>query len=350
MKSWKTIGGSTIAALTLSLCLFAPRLWLMRTYLPGTFQWDRAHTFLKQCEAPFRRDIEPAMAWRILPPLVCHAIGLRGYAPLSVPWLGVLAATGYVALVLQRRMSDGRAVFGGTLLFATTSAILVPTTWLGLNDAWVWFGLLAIAFGRTRWSFAAAALLCPWIDERFVIGLPLAWLVRSFDRNEAVFHRSALQLLWVLPYLLVRIAFAGLAPGQDASLSLLRQALAAVPVLLPMAPLGWWMALRAGWVAVGFGVWSLAWRQRWLALGVIGATLMALLSVASDISRSAAVIVPATVWGCVAFARWRPAQAPRALLLVGIANLAIPAVHVTYTKLDVINPLPIEVIRLMRIP
>lgn len=34
-----------LPCLALTLFAFSPRLWLMRTYLPGTFQWDRAHTF-----------------------------------------------------------------------------------------------------------------------------------------------------------------------------------------------------------------------------------------------------------------------------------------------------------------
>jgi hypothetical protein len=67
-----------LACLALGMFFFAPQLWLMTEYQPGTFQWDRARTFLLQCEIPLRRDIEPAMHWRLLPPLVCHALHLRG--------------------------------------------------------------------------------------------------------------------------------------------------------------------------------------------------------------------------------------------------------------------------------
>ncbi len=126
-----------LACLAITLTVFAPRLWLMRTYLPGTFQWDRAHTFLLQCEDPFRRDIEPAMLWRVLPPLVCHYAGLTGKAPLVVPLIGVLILVSYVAVLLRRREPAPRFVFGGTLLVTTTSAVLVPLHWFGMNDAWV---------------------------------------------------------------------------------------------------------------------------------------------------------------------------------------------------------------------
>jgi len=68
----------TAGSLALSVLFFAPRLWLMQHYVKGSFQWDRAHTFLAQCEQPLRRDIEPAMDWRLLPPLAAHALHLPG--------------------------------------------------------------------------------------------------------------------------------------------------------------------------------------------------------------------------------------------------------------------------------
>jgi len=150
---------STAASLLLSVIFFSPRLWLMTHYLPGTFQWDRAHTFLQQCEQPFRHDVEPAMLWRLLPPIVCHALGLRGWAALAVPWLGIVCATAYVATLLARRLADLGFVFGGTLMFATTSAVLVPVGWLGMNDAWTWLGLLVWAFADSPWARLAACLL-----------------------------------------------------------------------------------------------------------------------------------------------------------------------------------------------
>lgn len=64
-------------ALALSAFFFAPRLWLMDQYNPGTMEWDRAHTYLLQAQNPFRDDIEIVMRWRILPPLVAHLAGLQ---------------------------------------------------------------------------------------------------------------------------------------------------------------------------------------------------------------------------------------------------------------------------------
>jgi hypothetical protein len=78
----------------------------MRQYMPGSFQWDRAHAFLLQCEHPLRHDVEPAMLWRLLPPLAAHALHLPGNTPLIIPWLGLLAATGYVAVLLRLNCDD----------------------------------------------------------------------------------------------------------------------------------------------------------------------------------------------------------------------------------------------------
>jgi hypothetical protein len=40
--------------------------------------------------------------------------------------------------------------------------------------------------------------------------------------------------------------------------------------------------------------------------------------------------------------------APRVLLVAGLVNLAIPAAHVVYTRIDPISPLPIEMFRVLR--
>jgi len=52
--------------------------------------------------------------------------------------------------------------------------------------------------------------------------------------------------------------------------------------------------------------------------------------------------------GCFAFARREPARAPRLLLALGVTNLLIPAAHMTYVNIDLINALPVELFRLFR--
>jgi hypothetical protein len=339
----------TAACLALSVLFFAPRLWLMRDYVKGSFQWDRAHTFLLQCEDPLRRDIEPAMQWRLLPPLVARGLQLRGLAPLVLPWVGVVAATAYTAVLFRRRLDDWRFVAGGTLLFATTSAVLVPVGWLGINDAWVWLGLLAVAFGRARWALPVACLLCPWVDERFLIGFPLAWLVGRHEHNQGWSWRAALDALWLLPYAGLRFWLAHHDAAASTATNLFLGELARQAVVLaPLVPLGWWMGLRAAWAAVAFACWTTPPGRRALGAVVLVATAGVMAWFAFDFSRSIAILLPVVMLGCFEYARRFPRRAPRDLLVLGVANLLIPAAHVVFNHIDPINPLPVELIRFLR--
>lgn len=339
----------TAACLVLSVMFFAPRLWLMRHYVKGSFQWDRGHTFLLQCEQPLRRDIEPAMQWRLLPPLACHALRLPGNMPLALPWLGIVAATAYAAVLFRRRLDDWRFVMGGTLLFATTSAVLVPVGWLGMNDAWVWLGLLAVAFARARWAAPLACLLCPWIDERFIIGFPLAWLVGRHERGTGWSWPATREALWLLPYAALRLWLTRQdAVANTAMHQFLADHLRQTVLLVPLVPLGWWMGLRAAWLAVAYACWTTPPRRRLLGAITLAATTGASVVLAADLSRSIAILMPVVFLGCFEYARRSPAGAPRALLLLGVANLLIPAAHLTYVHIDPINPLPIELWRLLR--
>jgi hypothetical protein len=335
---------AALGALALALFVFAPRLWLIRARAPESFQWSRATTYLKQCEAPLRRDIEPAMLWRLGPPVVAHALGLRGLAPLALPWLGVAALCGYVAVLAARRSADGRLVFGAVLLVTASEAVLTPAHWLGLNDAWAWLGLLAVAFGRAGWALPAAVLLAPWVDERFIIGLPLALLVRANDRGEAPAWRHLGPLLWLLPYAAARIAFSGDAAVAEPTRSFLGTHLRQIAIIGPWAPLAWWMAWRGGWLPI---VYACTPRRRLLGAAT-AATLGVTVALAADMSRSAAVLAPVMLFGVFEYARRAPERAPRHVLALALLNLALPAAHVTFTKFDLVNPLPLELWRLLR--
>ena len=339
---WGLVFLAAATSLVFSVALFSPRFWLLRHYTPGTFQWDRAHAFLLQCEAPFRQDVEPAMLWRLLPPMVCHVLGLKGYAPLALPWLGVVALTVYVAYLHRCRCPDWRFVFGGTLTFSTTSAVLVAVGWLGMNDPWVWLGLLACAFSDSFWARAAACFLCVWVDERFLIGLPLAFAVRWADRGGKFHWRECGPVLWLVPYVALRITLSFDHGATNQTRAFLAGQLHEVPLLIPWAPLAWWMGLRAAWVPAIFAI-----GRRPVILGA-GAflTLLVCLCLAADMSRSAAVLAPLILLGGFCFLARQPRHAPRAALIVGIANLVIPAAHVTFTKFDPINNFLIEFLRL----
>jgi hypothetical protein len=336
-------------ALCLSLTAFAPRLWLMRAESPGTYQWDRGTTFVRQSEAPFRRDIEPAMQWRLLPPLVAYGLGLGGRPALVLPWIGVIVATAYVAVLFRRRRDDARWVGGGTLLFVTTSAVLVPCHWLGVNDAWVWLGLLAVAFGRASWALPLACLLCPWVDERFIIGFPLAWLVARIDRSEPWCSTGLWHGLWLLPYLGMRLTLSRIDPsGAAVTQRFATDVFQTCITWLPLAPLAWWLGLRAAWVPIALGIRFAPATHRTIGALTLILTLTATAVLASDLSRSIAILVPLVLLGCWHIERHDFAAAPRRMLWLGIVNLLLPAAHVVHVKIDVISPLPLELFRLFR--
>ena len=325
--------------------MFSPCLWLMTKYNPGTFQWDRAHTFLLQCENPFRNAIEPAMTWRLLPPLVAHALGLKGYYPLVIPFVGVLVLLFYTFTLLQRRVTDTRFAFGGTLLVATTSGVLIPTHWLGMNDAWVWFALLATAFGTSRYTIPIACLFAPWIDERYIIGLPVALLVRQLDGKFPVRWRDLLFCGFCLtPYAIIRILGSFSSNASASNRFFIDYIKSGFIVTVPWAPLGWWMALRLAWVSVIYAIWN----KPFILGASCAITLVVMLCLAADISRSAAILLPVIPLGLFLFAKRHPDLAARYTVNLGLINLLIPAAHISYTKFALISPLPLELWRLLR--
>lgn len=340
-----------VGALLLIATAFSPRLWLLREPMPGTFEWTRALGYLQQCESPFRRDVEPALQWRLLPPLAAHALGLRGLAALAIPWTGILVLLTYVAVLFRRQRDDWRWIAGGLLLLGSTSAVLVPLTWLGINDAWIWLGLLAVAFGRSRLALPLACLLCPWIDERFIIGFPLAWLCAHLHRGTHWKWTGLADGLWLLPYAATRIVASILFPAEStvAGNFLHAQLQATVP-LIPLAPLGWWMGFRAGWIPIICAAGRVPAGQRLLFALVFTATAAVTVVLAADLSRSIAILAPVMVLGCFGHARSHPLPSPRHLLTLGAINLLVPALHVVSNKLNRIDSLPVEIIRLFRIP
>jgi len=332
------------------LSVFAPRLSLMLEPFPGTFQWTRGFTYLQQCEQPFRTDIEPAMHWRLLPPLIAYHFGLTGHSPFVLPWLGAIAATVYVAVLFRRRLDNWRWVAGGTLLFASSSAILVPLHWLGLNDAWVWLGLLAVSFGRARWSLPVACLLCPWVDERFVIGFPLAWLCGLLCGSRRWSVRDLLSGLWLVPYLMTRIIVSLQVPADTANtLGFLQNTASSFAPMAPWVPLAWWMGFRAAWLPLAYATSAVPANQRTITAITLVVTLATTVFLAADLSRSIAILTPLVLFGCFSYATRHPAAAPGLLFKLSLFNLLLPAAHVVYNKFDLISPLPIELIRIIRL-
>jgi tetratricopeptide (TPR) repeat protein len=332
----------------LSVFMFAPPISQLQSYLAGHYYNPRADDFLAQCKDPMRRDLQSTtVAWRLLPSLVCHVLRLPGRTPFAVAWIGAVAVVAYAAVLFRRRLDDWRYVAGGTLLFATTAAVLVTFRSPGVNESWVWLGLLAVAFGRASWAVPIACLLCPWVDERFLIGFPLAWLVGRFERGMRWDWPSTREGLWLLPYAAIRLWLGrhDYVADQAAHLALALYIPQAIS-LVPMVPIGWWMGLRAGWLAIAYAFWTTPPGRRALGAATLLVTLINTIGLSYDLSRSIAIIIPVVFLGCFEYARRAPTSAPRLLLALGIANLFIPAAVVMDQNIETICPLPSEILRL----
>jgi Tfp pilus assembly protein PilF len=332
------------AALTASLMnlfFFCPRFALWRGLdLPmPRVDIDRAVDTLAQVEDPFVRienRYNRVIQWRLLFPLVGHWLRLPPKLFLALPHVGCLAALALIAHVAFRELQQRMLAFVTTALAAGCAWFFVSTGWLAYNDSWTILGLVAVAFLRSRIVLGAAVLLCPWIDERFLMLLPVCLALRSYLLHDDESFRPLLIDAGVataaaLPYLITRLIayFSGNDPVTDAYVQQTSK-----ESLLPWhVVLGSWMGMRGMWVYVGAFCW-LACRRRgagWNALVLAGTAVVFLASlfVAHDISRSVSVFLPVGLAGVVLLHRHAPQRLAGTLPWVLVANLLLPASHVT---------------------
>ena len=205
--------------------------------------------------------------------------------------------------------------------------------------------------GRTI-AAAAACLLSPWVDERFVLALPLVVLVRgigagTLEGGISKRFRSEGMLFFALmaPYCSLRLI--ALATAQDqGSAAHLRGHLATVHHAGEVID-GLWSGLRAFWVFVMAAPVLLVSRGRLVQAGLlvllVAATAAASVSIATDLSRATSTVVPAAVLGIILSLRtgsrlaWWPLAAALAF------NLLAPARHVVEGWREAIPILPLHV-------
>jgi hypothetical protein len=278
--------------------------------------------------------VNRVIEWRLLWPAIGHTFGFSNTFYLSVPFLGALAALAAVAAITWRVTRHLVPTACATLLAATSSWFFVATGWLAYFDSWLILALVLATFAPSRWVIFIAALVAPWIDERFILATPLCLAVRaiSADRETAreprdVLRDAAFLFAGILPYLAVRVG-AELSGSRATSGSYWtgRSLLPAPPLVLLW---GAWNGLRLGWVLLALaGIAALRVRRHRAALVVILGTIALNLCVADDISRSVSVAVPALVAVVLLAWRHRPTQMLRVLPLLCVGNLVLPAQHV----------------------
>jgi|694.fasta_scaffold00833_20 hypothetical protein len=347
---------AVIIALLLSLFFFSPRFILWDLSRIGTFEADRANSFLQQIENPWGLKVESALRWRLLLPIFCHFLNIRGWFALSLSWLGVIVLLGQTAWIILRTTNNRWLSLTGCILVATTSAVVVSTNWLGMNDAWYLIGLMAVAFARNPRWLMFAILVSPWFDEKFLIALPLAIVTRWHQVFQEKSQKSLLELLiltiiGLVPYIGIRF-FTTMLQGDAVSSTFVQNGFINFLTWLPWAPLGWWMAFRLGWIFLIVAFWLLlrtgGGQYLLVNLGLFISSALLITILAADMSRSAAMVLPLIVWGWNDAPRDSIWVKPNIRNLIVFGNLLIPCMHVTYTKVSLISTLPLEIFRLLK--
>ncbi len=365
--------GSTLRSMLESLCaslvvigvtffFFAPHLRALAGATPGSYEWDRALGFLQQCQNPWDPDVEAALRWRLLPPTVAHWLGLTGKSALIIAWLGLVTLLAQIHWTLRGLGVDRRARVATMLLVAGSGGFLTSMHWLGINDAWYLVGIVSVTLGRTWRSLVVPCLLCVWIDERFIVALPLAVICRTVrtagdPSSESITEllRRLTVIIWpcalaLLPYGIIRIS---LSVGDEdlANGWFLRTIASEFVTWLAYAPLGWWMGLRAAWLPLFTGVRDIASARGMtsaaLCAGAVGVTLAGSIVLASDISRTTILLLPGVLCGSISLAR--TVRGERLLAAGAVAGLLLPAMHVSGRSAEPIHWLPLELWRLLHL-
>jgi tetratricopeptide (TPR) repeat protein len=335
------------------LALFCPRwnifvAWSRVPEFNEFIEVRRAATVLQQVEHPFSPLTDPihrVVRWRLLFPLLGHVLHLPPTVFLALPALGAwLALLRLWQLARAGGCSEWTAWCATTALGAT-GWFFASTGWLGYFDAWLVLALLTVSHGSRTWTLAAVCVLAPWIDERFIIALPLALGIRYRERligNQGALREILRELMVpaaaTVAYLVVRIALAGQAGSPGVGEYLKAQQALSAPFSRQLA--GLWESLRFAWVFVALGLF--AWlrpapvRIRVALAAIAALTAFVGFAIANDLSRSMTLLLPLAVVGMAWGARYVKAW-PAALSVMLVAALGLPARHIVT---DFVLPIP----------
>ncbi len=376
------------AALSLSLvllinCFLAPRYWLWEHlhFYPASYhpELNRALSVEKQVADPWAPVEHPSnriIRFRLLFPLLAHVLHLPFPLFCALPILGTWMALWLAFGLLRGQGLSWVRAAAWTLLYGTGNWFFVSSGWLCYFDAWVALALLAAVYLPSRIILATVCLFAPLIDERFLLGLPLALLFRViYDgrlRQEFVLD-VGLAVLSVLPYLLLRLWAWRFLPEDPSTGYLVQHWHEAFQRDFRVLLAGAWHGLRIGWLPVlaalgavlqrqlragtwenfsAVGVRQVDWRGALFSwpcgLGAILAatvfTLSAAVSlwIAGDISRSFVIFSPLVVWLPLRMPDGEKKLPGTVLLLLAVAALSLPARHVVASFQIPIQPLLVE--------
>ncbi|MBL9199302.1 MAG: hypothetical protein JNL39_02295 [Opitutaceae bacterium] len=330
----------------LSLACFSPRFvyWrLLTVNLPvTTSEVIRAQAALKQLADPslkFSDHTNRVLNWRLLFPVLGHVLHVPPKVYLALPHVGAVGVLMLVAWLAIRQSPDVRLTAALTSLAATCSWFFVSTGWLGYFDSWLMLGLLAFLF-LPGWGMIAALLATPWIDERFVLVLPLLGATRcilqpSFARSIQAISGPRITVMivaGVAPWIAVR-AGSTIIAHDETTLGYLTGLSARQMAIEPWIYLqGVWHGLRFFWVPILAWL-ALEWRSclsraSGLTLLFVG-TLAINLFIAEDTSRSMSVFVPVATAATLMWWKRQPLAAVPVSIAAAALNFLTPAHHVS---------------------
>lgn len=335
-----------VALLSAVLCLLAafPDYKSAAEHLPRDESW---RSFEAQVEHPLtpRADLAPASheakrAFRLLMPVVAHALGVGGV------WCLVLQAVLGLAYFLVFLVIAHEVT--GDQVAATFLTLGLATIYPGCAffydltchfDAPGYLLLLLAMWVRRPWLLALVVFLCGFTDERTFVCLGFVWLRWKVEAHGAAactlgdLLRPDRRVAAILGGALLNLGARALlhqAYGLNLPMSAGGMGLPMIRGHFLYAPVALLPALEAMWLVVllaGFGVWV----HRRLALGAaFGLTLVAcaLQTLAVlDFTRSMAYAFPAVVLGLQLVRQLDPAQDLRRLAFhVAGLCLLIPTV------------------------
>jgi hypothetical protein len=356
--AWCLLIALAVAALT--LVRFSPRFIYWRSLTAGHWiagaETHRAFATFDQLADPWAPVTSPpnhVIAWRLLFPLTWHYLHLPIPLFLAMPYVGCLLALWLVAWLTWKRSSDWTETAVVTALSAAAPWFFVSTGWLTYFDSWLVISLLAAAFVPSRPVLVAACLLTPWIDERFVVGLPLTLTVRwsalvgSGELTAAEFRRDLIAVIAAsLPYALLRaVAWFTSDPNSVEYIRYHTTEISSVPWRDFVDAL--WSGFRAGWPVLLATPVLAARRSGFrtgIALGlVLIVTALGGLVIAVDMSRTMVLELPVLILGLWLASEARPSLARRALPVLAALNLLLPAAHVLWLARVPIESLPAQI-------
>jgi hypothetical protein len=336
-----------ITAGLISTFFFCPRYqyWkgIVLTDGPLATDYGRAVVAIRQIDNPWIAVAEPmhkVIAWRLLFPIVWHYLRLPIWLFLTMPHIGCVLSLWLAAGLAQKRLNDWAYTWMTVALTAMLPWFFVSTGWLGYFDSWLALGMLTVSFVPSLGGLVCACLLTPWIDERFVLALPVCLIVRII-----VFHGLNQVPLQRLIRDSIVVVIASLVYPTIRILALLRGDLLAANYVsniwdeiqrVPWTNFleGLWSGYRAAWAMILGGIYFW-WRQSSWIWGIalfliIAVSSIGSLFIAADMSRNAMIVLPSLLLGVWLWHKSQPQTFKWALPAVLMANLLLPAAHVMW--------------------